>query len=201
MPTAPLLITSRLILRGWQPADHEPFAALNADPQVMEFMPAPLSREESDARVRRIEEHFTAHGFGLWALEDRATGEFLGFTGLALPGFTACFTPCVEVGWRLRRSAWGQGFATEAARAALEFGFDSLGLPEIVSFTTVTNQRSRRVMERLGLRCCPAEDFAHPMLPADHPLSRHVLYRLPRSGWSTGASFPPGPAVTGEAFS
>lgn len=143
----------------------------------MEHFPAQLSREASDELVERIEAGFEAHGFGLWALELRQGGGFIGFAGLAVPAFEAHFMPAVEVGWRLARSAWGYGFATEAGRAALAFGFEEAGLDEIVSFTTVSNRRSRAVMERLGMRRDPADDFDHPGLPPGHPQRRHVLYR------------------------
>jgi RimJ/RimL family protein N-acetyltransferase len=174
----PELRTERLTLRRWRDADREPFAAVNADPRVMEFFLAPLSREGSDALVERIEAGFDRHGFGLWALEVRGSGEFIGFTGLAPPEFDAHFTPAVEVGWRLAAPAWGQGYATEAARAAIGFGFERAGLEEIVSMTSATNLRSRAVMERLGMSHDPADDFDHPAIPAGHPLRRHVLYRL-----------------------
>lgn len=172
------LRTERLLLRRWREEDREPFAALNADPAVMEFFPAPLSRRESDALLERIELGFERHGFGLWALELRESGEFIGFTGLAVPPFEAHFTPAVEVGWRLARSAWGRGYATEAARAALAQGFGPAGLEEIVSMTTVRNRRSRAVMERLGMTRDPADDFEFPTLPPGDPLRPHVLYRI-----------------------
>lgn len=173
------LETERLILRRWRDEDREPFAAINADPRVMEHFPAPLTRAESDAMVDRIEVGFAEHGFGLWAVERRDDGTVVGFVGLSVPGFDAHFTPAVEVGWRLAPNAWGQGLATEAARAAIEDGFGRAGLREIVSFTTAANERSQAVMRRLGMTHDPAEDFAHPVLAADHPLSWHVLYRLP----------------------
>jgi RimJ/RimL family protein N-acetyltransferase len=171
------LSTPRLLLRRWRAGDREPFAALNADPEVMEHFPALLSREQSDRLVERIEAEFERRGHGLWALETRASGEFVGFTGLAAVPFEADFTPAVEVGWRLARPAWGHGYATEAGRAALAFGFDRLGLDEIVSFAVPGNARSRAVMERIGMERDPAGDFDHPSLPAGSPLSRHVLYR------------------------
>ncbi|HEX6444946.1 MAG TPA: GNAT family N-acetyltransferase [Streptosporangiales bacterium] len=180
MSDAPEIRTSRLLLRGWRDSDLAPFAALNADPEVTRYLAGPLSREESDARVKRIEREFTEHGFGLWAVEVAASGEFVGFTGLSVPAFQAHFTPAVEVGWRLARSAWGNGYATEAARAAVAYGFGAAGLDEIVSFTTVANRASRAVMERLGMTRDPADDFDHPRLAADHPLRPHVLYRLRR---------------------
>lgn len=151
---------------------------MNADPAVMEHFPEPLTRRQSDGLVGRIEAGFEADGFGLWALEVRGTGEFIGFTGLAVPEFEAHFMPAVEVGWRLARSAWGHGYATEAARAALAFGFEEVGLDEIVSFTTVANWRSRAVMERLDMSHDPADDFEHPSLPPGHPQRPHVLYRI-----------------------
>jgi RimJ/RimL family protein N-acetyltransferase len=172
------LRTERLRLRGWQPSDREPFAAMNADPRVMEYFPAPLSPEESDARVARIEAHFDRHGFGLWAVEVVGVAPFAGFIGLSIPGFEAHFTPCVEIGWRLAAAHWCRGFATEGARAALAFGFNTLGLAEIVSFTATVNLRSRRVMEKLGMTHQPGDDFDHPLLPEGHWLRRHVLYRI-----------------------
>lgn len=181
-PTTPLR-TDRLILRRWRPGDREPFAALNADPEVMEHFPATMSRVESDAFVDRVESRFDELGFGLWALEVAATGEFIGFTGLSIPGFTAPFLPGVEVGWRLVRPAWGRGYATEAARRALEVGFADIDLPEIVSFTATTNLRSQAVMARIGMTRDPADDFDHPSLPAGHRLRRHVLYRVTKEQW------------------
>jgi RimJ/RimL family protein N-acetyltransferase len=174
----PSLTTPRLKLRGWRESDREPFAAINADPEVMEHFPGPLTRRQSDELVERIEAGFAENGFWLWAVEVGASGEFIGFTGLAGPGFEAHFTPAVEIGWRLARSAWGHGYATEAARAALAFGFEEVGLDEIVSFTTVANRRSRAVMERLGMSRDPGDDFDHPGLPPGHPQRPHVLYRL-----------------------
>jgi len=179
----PRLETERLLLRDWHPADRGPFAALNADPRVMEHFPSRLTRAESDAFIKRMRERWTAEGFGLWAVERRADGRFLGFTGLAAPTFEAHVTPCVEVGWRFAVEAWGHGYATEAARAALRFGFEDLDLAEIVSFTVPANTRSRAVMERLGMTHDPADDFDHPRLPEGHPLRRHVLYRLAHARW------------------
>ena len=170
--------TARLRLRRWLPSDRVPFAAMNADPLVMEHFPRVLSRDESDALADRIEAHFECHGFGPWAVEIRDSAPFAGFVGLAVPSFEAPFTPCVEVLWRLAREHWGRGFATEGAGAAVEFASRELGLPEIVSYTVPANQRSRRVMEKLGMTTDPADDFDHPELPVGHPLRRHVLYRL-----------------------
>jgi len=167
--------TDRLLLRRWTQSDCGPFAELNADARVMEHFPSVLTRAESDAAVDRIEAHFDRHGFGLWAVEVPDQAPFIGFVGLAIPSFEAHFTPCVEVGWRLAVACWGRGYATEAARAALAFGFGSLALDEIVSMTVPENERSQRVMTRLGMTHNPADDFAHPSQP-DH--RRHVLYRL-----------------------
>lgn len=175
-----------MLLRRWRAADRAPFAALNADPDVMRWFPAPLTRAESDALAAGIEDDLACQGWGLWALEDRATGRFIGFTGLDRPTFAAPFTPAVEVGWRLARAAWGRGFATEAGRAAIAFGFDELALDEIISFTAVGNARSRAVMVRLGMRRDEAGDFDHPRV-ADERLRRHALYRLCASGRHTGS--------------
>ncbi|MEV6149387.1 GNAT family N-acetyltransferase [Nonomuraea sp. NPDC052129] len=172
--------TERLIMRRWRDDDREPFAAMNADAEVMEHFPALLTRSESDGFVDRIEAGFEAHGYGLWALEVRKSGEFIGFTGLVLQTFEAPFTPAVEVGWRLAKAAWGHGYAIEAAREAVRYGFDVAGLDEIVSMTTVGNTRSRKVMERLGMTRDIADDFYHPRVPADNPQRPHVLYRLRR---------------------
>ena len=171
-------VTERLLLRRWKDEDRAPFAALNADPAVMEHFPARLTRAESDAFVDRIEQQLEDRGWGLWALEERSSGRFLGFTGLNVPGFQAHFTPAVEIGWRLARDAWGFGYAGEAARAAAAVAFDEVGLDEIVSFTATSNVRSMRVMERIGMTRDPADDFDHPALPEGSPLRRHVLYRL-----------------------
>ena len=175
-----LLRTERLLLRGWRDEDLGPFAALNADPQVREHFPSTLSRGESDAAARRMRGDLERDGHGLWAVEVPGLAPFVGFVGLAVPSFDAPFTPCVEIGWRLAREAWGQGFATEGAGAAVAFAFERLGLDELVSMTTPANQRSRRVMEKLGMRHDPADDFDHPLLPPGSPLRRHVLYRLRR---------------------
>ena len=177
MSSAPMLETERLLLRGWRTSDRIPFAAMNADPRVMEFLPSLLSRDESDRLADRIEAHFEQHGFGVWAVETRANGKFIGFIGLNTPSFQARFTPCVEIGWRLAFDSWGQGLATEGARRALRYGFETLGLREIVSFTVPKNARSRHVMEKLKMTHDPADDFDHPGLPAGHPWQRHVLYR------------------------
>ncbi|HUI43870.1 MAG TPA: GNAT family N-acetyltransferase [Terriglobia bacterium] len=178
MQAEPELRTLRLILRRWRADDRAPFAALNADPAVMEHFPRLLPRADSDALAARIEGHFAKHGFGLWAVEIPDVTPFAGYIGLSGPSIQAHFTPCVEVGWRLACAYWGCGYATEGARAALEFGFKRLGLAEIVSFTVPANLRSRRVMERLGMSYSPADDFDHPAFADGHPLRRHVLYRI-----------------------
>lgn len=176
--SGPVLRTERLILRPWREEDLAPFAAMNADSDVMRHFPAPLSREESDALAGRIRERFADRGWAQWAVEIPGVTPFAGFIGLSVPSFQAHFMPGVEIGWRLARGCWRRGYATEGARAALDFGFGTLKLAEIVSFTVVANQPSRRVMERLGMRHDPAGDFDHPNVPEGHPMRRHVLYRL-----------------------
>ena len=178
MPGA-VVETERLLLRPWRPEDRAPFAALNADPVVMEHFPSTPTRAESDAGADRITAWLDEHGWGLWAVEVKDGPEFIGFTGLDVPRFEAEFTPCVEVGWRLAADQWGRGYAPEAARAAIEHGFTEVGLDEIVSFTTVANVRSQRVMQKIGMTL--AGEFDHPGLPG-HPLARHVLYRIGRPG-------------------
>jgi RimJ/RimL family protein N-acetyltransferase len=179
------LLTDRLQLRRWRPEDRAPFIRLNADPRVMEYFPSQLTPAESTEMMARIEAHFVRYGFGLWAVELRDTGEFAGFIGLNIPTFESHFTPCVEIGWRLAPEFWGQGLATEGARAVLHHAFTELALVEIVAFTVPDNHRSRRVMEKLAMTHNPADDFDHPRLPEGHPLRRHVLYRKaspPQSG-------------------
>jgi RimJ/RimL family protein N-acetyltransferase len=183
VPQTPLLRTGRLILRRWQHGDREPFAAMNADPKVMEHFPATLTRDESDALIDRIDAGFEERGFGLWALEIAETGQFIGFTGLSVPRFQTHFTPAVEIGWRLCRSSWGHGYASEAAQCALGFAFDEVGLREVVSFTSTTNVRSQAVMQRIGMTYDPADDFDHPLLDEGHPLQRHVLWRMSAESW------------------
>ncbi len=178
----PILSTDRLLLRSWRESDLEPFAALNADPTVMQHFAKPLDRSESDAMVARIMDHFDSHGFGFWAVEAPNVAELIGMVGLAIPRFETQFTPCVEIGWRLAREHWGKGYAMEAARASLHYGFERLGLGEIVAFTVPHNVRSRAVMERIGMTRSPADDFDHPSLPEGHPLRRHVLYRVRKDG-------------------
>lgn len=175
-----LLRTERLVLRRWRESDLEPFAAMNADPAVMEYFSSTLPRQESDAFVERIEAQFEAHGFGLWAVE--AQEGFVGFVGLWPAGYTIEGAESVEIGWRLAAHAWGNGYATEAAAAARDDGFDRLGLDGLVSFTSAINLASRAVMERIGMHHDQAADFAHPNVASNHPLSPCVLYRLARPG-------------------
>lgn len=172
--SAPTISAERLALREWRDSDREPWAAMNADPLVREFFPSVLTRAESDESFDRISSGLVERGWGLWAVEHE--GEFLGFTGLAQPEFR----PEREIGWRFARSAWGHGYATEAARAVLDHAFTALDLPEVVSFTTVANVRSRAVMERIGMVHEPAEDFEHPAIAPGHPQRPHVLYRIRR---------------------
>jgi RimJ/RimL family protein N-acetyltransferase len=177
------LVTERLVLRSWLPTDVEPVTALSADPEVMRFFPRPSTREEIARLIDRQRANLGAGRPGLYAVERRDDERVLGFVGLAVPSFEAPFTPCVEVGWRLARDAWGRGYATEAATAALDHGFSALGLDGVVSFTAVANEPSRAVMRRLGMRHDPADDFDHPSIEPGHPLRRHVLYRLAAVDW------------------
>jgi RimJ/RimL family protein N-acetyltransferase len=174
-----MISTARLRLRPWRESDFAPFAAMNADPVVMEHFPSVRTREESDVVAGRIMARIESQGWGNWAVEVIGGEPFIGFTGLSVPTFEERFTPCTEIGWRLARSAWGHGYATEAARAALAYGFDELGLAEIVSFTAVTNKRSAAVMERLRMR--RDGEFDHPRIPQGSPIRRHVLYRIDRA--------------------
>lgn len=178
-----MLTTPRLLLRPWQPSDLLPFAQLNVDPEVRRYFPSTLTRQESDQSVARYSAHIDRHGFGFWAAERRDNGAFIGFVGLDTIDFEVPFAPAVEIGWRLARAYWGYGYATEGAQASLRYGFEVLGLDEIVSITAVENRRSRAVMARLGMTHHPDEDFDHPALPHGHPLQRHVLYRLHQRQW------------------
>jgi len=171
--------TARLQLRQWREEDREPFAAMNADPAVMEFFPSTLTRVESDAGIDRQIAHINKYGFGFWAVETRADRRFIGFVGIKTVSEHMPFAPAVEIGWRLAADAWGKGYATEAARASLRVGFEELGLEEIVSFTVPGNFRSRAVMEKLGMT--QGENFLHPGLSGGHPMQEHVLYRLKNS--------------------
>ena len=178
------LDTARLRLRQWRDEDLAPFARLNADAEVMEFFPARLSRESSDAVARRLRDKLAERGWGLWAVEERASGEFIGFIGLQPPAVQLPFSPCIEIGWRLARAYWGKGYATEGARAALRAGFATLGLDEIVAFTALGNRRSRAVMERLGMLEDAKGAFDHPSVPQGSPVRAHCLYRLSRARWA-----------------
>ena len=170
--------TKNLILREWKPEDLPFFAAINQDPKVMEYFLKPLTEAETAAMVERIQKHFEQHGFGLFACILRSTGQCIGYVGLNVPDFSAHFTPCVEIGWRLSSDVWGKGYATEAAWAVLETGFKEHGLQEIVSFTVPANYRSIRVMEKIGMTRDADGDFYHPKVPPEHPLRLHVLYRI-----------------------
>jgi RimJ/RimL family protein N-acetyltransferase len=183
-----MIETPRLLLRPWRDEDLKPFAILNQDKEVMEFMPSLLTLEESTVFAQKIAQHFERYGFGLFAVEVKDSGEFIGYVGLKTVEFQAHFTPAMEIGWRLARSAWGKGYATEAAKAVLAKAFDEWQINEIVSLTTVQNVRSRQVMERLGMTYDPKDDFDHPMLAKGHPLSRHVLYRIRKEFFVSGNS-------------
>lgn len=174
----PELVTDRLQLRQWRDADLPLFAALNADPEVMRYFPAPLTRTQSDEFAGYARETIERQGWGLWAVEVTDGPAFIGFVGLNRVPFDEHFTPAVEVGWRLARPFWGHGYATEAAAAAVSFAFERLELDEIVSFTSMSNEPSIRVMRRLGMRHDAAGDFDHPRVPEGNPLRRHVLYRI-----------------------
>jgi RimJ/RimL family protein N-acetyltransferase len=177
----PRIPTERLVLREWREADREPFAAMNADPRVMEHFPSTLTGAESDAMIDRIVARWRRDGHGLWAVERTDDGAFLGFTGLASPTDAPDLPPFVEIGYRFAVPAWGHGYASEAARAAVGWGFEVLGLDEIASWTAASNTRSQAVMRRIGMTHDPADDFDHPRLPEGHRIRRHVLYRLRRS--------------------
>lgn len=174
--------TERLRLRQWCEEDFQVFALMNADSRVMEYFSSTLSRDVSDQFALNCQLLIAERGWGLWALEEKETGQFAGFTGLNIPGHKLPFSPCVEIGWRLVPAFWGKGFATEAARTALDIGFDALNLDEIVSFTAVDNSRSRAVMERLGM-LQEQHSFHHPTLSPNHRLSEHCLYRLSKAHW------------------
>ena len=176
------LETARLKLRLWRDADRAPFAAMNADPAVMEFFPALQCREASDASIDAWQAQLDSRGWSNWACELAESGEFVGVVGLTVPRRVLPCSPCVEVGWRLARPFWGRGLASEAARAALDAGFGRIGLAEIVSFTALANLRSRAVMERIGMHDAH-QDFEHPGVPEGHPLRMHCLYRIDRAGF------------------
>lgn len=188
VPQAIEIETARLRLRRWRESDRAPFAAMNADAEVMEFFPSLQSREASDASIDAWQSQFAEHGWSNWAVELLSSGAFIGFVGLSVPKRVLPFSPCVEIGWRLAPPYWGRGYATEGGRAALRVGFERLELAEIVSFTSVLNVRSRAVMERIGMRNAH-EDFEHPGVPEHHALRPHCLYRITRVQWSL---MPPG---------
>lgn len=178
-----MLETQRLLLREWQDGDRDAFAAMNVDPRVMEFFPHTLTRVESDELVDRMIRLTNEEGFSFAAIERKTDGAFVGMAGIARVNFEVAFCPTVEIGWRLPVASWGHGYASEAARAWLRYGFVDLELPEIVSFTAATNRRSQAVMQRIGMRRDAVRDFAHPALPDGHPLRPHVLYTLTRDEW------------------
>lgn len=173
-----ILETKRLILRPWREEDFQPFAQLNADPRVMEYLIGPLAPHESNDLAIGIQNKMKEQGWGIWAIEVPGVADFIGFVGLAPVRFSAPFTPAVEIAWRLAYNYWGLGYATEGAKAVLNFGFQEIKLNEIVSFSVLVNMRSRHVMEKIGMHRDPQDDFDHPELPKGHPLARHVLYRL-----------------------
>lgn len=175
--------TERLILRQWQDKDFEPFFALNQDVEVMHYFPNVFSHQETVDLVNKIKTKFNINEFGFYSCELRDTGQFIGSIGLNVPDFSAHFTPCVEVGWRVAKKFWGQELAVEAAQKCLDIGFNQFGLDEIVSFTAKINHNSQRVMQKLGMISNKSEDFQHPKLDPTHPLALHVLYRMPRSLW------------------
>lgn len=174
--------TERLLLLPWEERHLMPFARMNADPEVMRYFPSVLSEDQTRASVAWWREHLERLGWSNWAVEIKGTGEFIGFVGLWTPAHPMPFGDCVEIGWRLARRHWGRGYASEAAREALRFGFAEIGLTEIVSFTALVNQPSRALMERIGMRDTRA-DFDHPAVPIGHELRRHCLYRITLGQW------------------
>lgn len=173
------LNTPRLTLRQWRPSDLAPFAAMNSDAEVMHYYPSVWTREQSDVFAERVRRLIDERGWGFWAVEEQTSGQFMGFVGLHTPSHELPFSPCVEVGWRLAKSYWGQGYATEAACAAIRFGFEQLHLKELIAFTSIHNLKSMAVMRRIGMRCdC---EFDHPHVSVESGLRRHVLYRLSRT--------------------
>ncbi len=177
--------TERLRLRQWLDADRAPFAKMNADRKVMEYFPAKLDRQASDALLERLMAQIAERGWGLWATELKASGKFIGFIGLQVPSAALPCGPCVEIGWRLAAAHWGKGYATEGARASLGIAFGMLNLPEIVSFTAIDNQRSRAVMQRIGMQDS-GENFEHPGVPEGNPLRLHCLYKITAAQWQQG---------------
>jgi len=177
----PTVRTERLVLRGWRPEDRAPYAALRADPAVAEYLGGGLDRAASDAAIAAYEGHWAREGFGMWAIEVPGVAPLAGAVGLERVPAALPFAPAVEVAWRLHPQHWGHGYATEAAAAALDYGFGEAGLDEIIAFTTTLNTRSQAVMERIGMVHDPDGDFDHPALPEGSPLRRHVLYRATAS--------------------
>jgi RimJ/RimL family protein N-acetyltransferase len=177
--------TARLLLRPWRPEDLDFLAAMNTDDRVMEFFPNRPTRDESQAMLTKWNDYIASNGHGFWACELKKTGDFIGIIGLAALSYETPFTPCTEVGWRLRPEFWGHGFASEGAKKCLEYGFDTLPLDQIVAQTAVGNAKSRRVMESIGMRYCVGEDYDHPKVPEGHPHRRHVLYRIHRVDFRT----------------
>ena len=175
MPTI-FIETPRLILRQWQQSDQEPYISLNAVPEVMEYFRSIKTPAETLTQIERISDYVDRHGYGFFAVERKDNHWFIGFTGICEPGFEAYFTPCIEIGWRLSRENWGYGFATEAALACIDFGFDKLNLKEIYSFTAIHNYRSEKVMQRIGMN--KAGEFDHPLIPDGNWLKKHVLYKI-----------------------
>ena len=185
MPEKPVLRTERLLLRPWRDDDLPAIVAMQADPRVTEFLFRQLDRTGCEQMLKRIDEHYEQHGFGWWAVEVVGVTPFAGLVGLLVPWFEAHFTPCVEIGWRLRAECWGKGYAVEAARACLKFAFDQLKLDEVVAFTVPVNVRSRRVMEQLNMVHSPADDFDHPAVEEGHALRRHCLYRISKERFAS----------------
>ena len=188
MARGPTIETERLVLRRWRDGDKDAFAALNSDPLVMEHFPGVLTREESDRMIRHMELHFEEFGYGLWAVDIRWADRLIGFCGLSVPTFHTHFTPAVEIGWRFVKEEWGNGYATEAARAVVDFGFEQADLDQILSWTIPANERSQGVMERLGMTRAPELDFDHPRFLDDDRLRRHVVYRLTREDWEAASA-------------
>ncbi len=175
------LETPRLRLRQWLAKDYAAYAAMCADEDVMRYFPRPLTRSESNSKIQKMQKLIKENGWGFWAVELKESGELIGLTGLNKPRDLP-FLKGIEVGWQYKVSAWGQGYATEAAKYALEFGFDSLALKNIIAFTAEINQPSRAVMQRLGMQKT-AKDFAHPGVPDGNPLKQHVLYTISNEDW------------------
>lgn len=171
-----VITTERLALRLWHTDDFLPFAAMNKDEDVMKYFPNILSEEETRTMMQRIENHFQTHGFGLFAIEKLSTKEFIGYTGFMVPRFESFFTPCIEIGWRIKKEEWNKGYATEAAKACLVYGFQNLNLNKIYSFTSAVNHPSEKVMQKIGMK--KEGEFEHPNIANDSPLRRHVLYKI-----------------------